>query len=675
MDKLYEMKELIEKLNQYCDEYYNNNNSMISDKEYDKFYDALVNLEKTTGVVFLNSPTHRVGYEVKSSLEKVKHPKKLLSLDKTQDINEFNNFVDVNNCILMPKWDGLTIDITYEDGKLVRGVTRGDGEFGEDITHNLKTIKGIPLEVPIKRKFRVSGEAIILKNDFLEINNEIMDPAKKYKNPRNLAAGSIRQFDSSVCVKRKVLFVCWNANDLSNDGTMFDGLSVAQSIGFNTTDVVLLKQDKKFDLSDIVESEHQRLLQTENPFDGLVAMYNDIEYGNSLGCTSHHPRNGFAFKFYDEEEKTILREIKWSQGKTGVLTPVAIFDSVELDGTTVSKASVHNVSCLEQLNLCLGDRISVYKANQIIPQIRKNYTQHENTNEYNNQVPKFCPFCNSELELQITRNKDKDVKILKCNNSECGLLGVFNHFVSKSAMDIKGLSESTLEKLINLGILNKLTDIYDLKNHVDKLYSLEGYGDKSIENLLNSIENSRITTLSKFINSLSIPGVGKSTAKDLEIICEGDIFKLKDIDLSIMNGFGSVTSQQIYNWFHNPENIKTVEDFLNILTITSESSSDVGNLLYGKSFVITGKLIFYPNRDSLISEIENNGGSVQSSVSSSTTYLINNDIESTSGKNKKAKELGVNIITEEQFRNILGSSTQQNVTKQTQNKSSRKSLF
>ena len=649
-DNIIKIKQLTNQLNMYRNEYYNNSNSVISDYEYDQLFDELEALENSTGFYMSNSPTHTVGYPVNSKFNKVIHKEPLLSLDKTQDMAEFIKFCSKSEVLLMHKLDGLTIQLTYDNGELIQAVTRGDGTSGDDITTNAKYFSNIPLTVSNKNKFTIKGEAIINKDTFNIINDKLKD-ADKFKNPRNLASGTVKQLDTKIVSQRNVEFVCWNANNLSTDGTMENGLTNAKNLGFTIVNYQIpisnLDQTVPCIINNLKESA--RII----PIDGIVAMYNNIEFGNSLGRTSHHFNNGFAFKFYDEEEETTLKDIEWSMGKTGELCPVAIFDPVIIDGTTVTRASLHNISIIEELRLGIGDTVRVYKANQIIPQIRNSVEKSNNV-----QIPKRCPICGGNTEILENTDANKTVKLLVCTNDNCKgkLLGKLTHFVSKSAMNIDGLSEATIDKLISLNILNKFTDIYDIQNHRDILYTLDGFGEVSINKLINSIEFSKQTTLDRLLNALSIPTVGKTVAKTLANYINNDanrIFELGSSDLTVINGIGTEMNTAIHNWFNNKFNNMTVKSLLAILTFKTIDEHKTTKF-HGLGFVVTGKLLKYPNRSALESVILHNGGTIQSTVSTNTNYLINNDINSTSSKNKKAKELNIPIISEQEFIDMLG---------------------
>ena len=668
------MKQLVNTLNKYRNAYYNDSDELVSNLTYDTMYDELCELEKSTGIILSNSPTQTVGFEVRSNLEKVHHERRLLSLDKTKDVSEFHKFCSVSNTILMHKLDGLTIDLTYENGVLVQAATRGDGEIGEDVTHTAVAFVNIPTKVSKLERFKVSGEAIIRYNNFETINSNLPND-KKYKNPRNLASGSVRQLDSSVTADRFVEFICWNANDLSEDGTMISGLNVAKSFGFTVvvaTDVSNISEECLcgFITAMRLDADTQQI-----PIDGLVAMYNDIEFGKSLGETSHHPKNGFAFKFYDEEEISTIVDVEWTLGKTGTLTPTAVFEPVEIGGTTVRRASLHNVSILKNLNISIGDKVTVIKSNDIIPQITSNTTKHNDSTLYTTVITKCCPVCGCGVVIETS---DSGVENLVCINNNCKgkLLGKLTHFVSKHCMNIDGLSESTLEKMIELGIVNNFVDIYKILDNPSILYGIDGFGDRSVNNLIESIKKSKYNvTLSKFINSLSISGIGKSASKDLAKFCEDDVNKFSTInayELSKISGFGTVMVDSVREWFSTQENVEMLNELIEIISFSSSNNSN--NALNGKVFVITGKLTKFKNRDELVFKIESLGGIVCSSVGSNTSFLINNDVSSTSSKNTKAKKLGIPIITEDYFiENFVNDVALNNYTKLTQPK--KNSLF
>lgn len=643
MNKVDRIKELISALNKASDAYYNSGNPIMTDYEWDNLYDELVKLEEETGVVYLNSPTQQVGYEVKTKLEKVTHSHPMLSLGKTKSINDLVKFSNGKDCIISLKMDGLTVLNTYDGCKLIQSETRGNGEIGELITHNAKVFDNLPVSIDINKKFEIEGEAIITKEDFYNINLKLKD-GEKYKNPRNLASGSVRQLDSKIAKDRHVKFVAWKIP--CGFARFTDGFKFAEELGF---DVVPYSKynSKTDDINVIVEYLKDLADEKGYPIDGLVITYDNVEYGKSLGMTGHHPRHSLAFKFYDEEEVTTLKDVEWGMGKTGQLTPVAIFDDVEIDGTTVNRASLHNVSILKELQLGIGDEITVYKANQIIPQLRDNLTKSNTVT-----IPSTCPICGEPTKIV----KDNDSEVLMCTNDNCAgkLLGKLCHAVSKNSLNIEGLSEATIQKFINLGWLNSIKDIYHLSEHLSEMYKLEGFGKKSVDKLLNSIEDSRNTDLVRYIYAQSIPLIGHTASKAISKMCDGDLNTFVQHMLKDANAFGKIDDigseriKSIKKWW----NVNYLEfvDTATIFTFKKKEQVDVsGADLAGKVFVITGSLTQFRNRDEMKERIESLGGKVSGSVSAKTTALINNDIESTSSKNKKAKQLNVPILTENMF--------------------------
>lgn len=656
MNKIDRVKELVKNLNYHRNLYYNNSESEISDFEYDKLFDELVTLEKETGLILSTSPTATVGYEVKSELNKVAHNHPMLSLDKTKSVDDLKKFLGDKNGILMLKLDGLTVSLRYMNGELVSAETRGNGEIGEDILHNAKVFSNIPLRIDYQDELIVDGEAIITYDSFEKINASLPE-GEKYKNPRNLASGSVRQLDSKITAERNIKFIAWKMVKGIDSNSFNKRLNILGDLGFEVTPHYSLNAKVIEGFIDCLKgvAEYNRY-----PIDGMVLGYDDVSYGESLGMTGHHLRSQMAFKFYDEEVETTLKDIDWTMGKTGVLTPTAIFEPVEIDGTTVERASVHNVSILTKLELLQGDTITVYKANQIIPQIAENLSsiqRHKNGDCPYIALPTYCPVCGGYTKVV----RDNNTNILICTNDNCKgkLLGKLTHFVSKNAMNIDGLSEATLEKFIELGWVSCFDDIFRLKDCASEMMQLEGFGEKSVRKLLNSIDKSRNTTLDRFIYSLSIPLIGRSASKDISNACaNGDINQFRMImDLEAeyafisLNGFGKEMSKSLNSWWYdNKDMFYRVAKYLNFVKV---ESTDNSNILSGKTFVITGSLNTFANRDDAKEQIEALGGKVSGSVSAKTSYLVNNDINSTSGKNKKAKELGVQIITEEELIKML----------------------
>lgn len=649
------MRELMTQLNMYRDAYYNKSESLISDYEYDCLYDELVSLEKETGCVLANSPTQTVGYEVRSKLQKVKHNHPMLSLDKTKSVNDLIKFFGNKSGIMMHKLDGLTVSLRYLDGKLVSAETRGNGEVGEDVTHNAKFFHGVPLEIPYKEELIVDGEAIISEYTLERINKELPEE-KKYKNCRNLASGSVRQLDSNIAAERGVEFIAWKCEKGFDDNSFLHRLSKLSDIGFNTVLFFIIYPDKNNEdvLKKYINYLRQHANNTGIPIDGIVCGYDDIEYGKSLGMTGHHPKNQIAYKFYEDEEVTILRDIEWSMGKTGDLTPVAVFDPVELNGTTVSRASLHNVSICRDLQVGIGDELTVYKANEIIPQIRENLTKSNSM-----ELPDKCPVCGGNVE--VVTNKDTDV--LRCANPMCRgkLLGRLTHAVTRNALNIDGLSESTIEKFISLGWLNSIRDIYYLKNHQSEISKLPGFGKKSADKIISSIEKSRNTSLDRFIYSLSIPLCGRTASRAISKFCNNDVDvffdKIKTFGENAfisIDGIGAEIGRSINSFFDSQmENIIVLVKEFEFESANAGTDKSTNNLLAGKVFVITGKLHDFSSREELKESIEFMGGKVAGSISSKTSYLINNDSASQSSKNLKARELGIPVITEEEFSKMI----------------------
>ena len=675
MNKLKRVKELVEELNHHRDLYYNKTPE-ISDYEYDNLYDELLQLESETGVVFANSPTHTVGFEVKSKLETVKHSHKMLSLKKTKSINELIEFAGNQDCILMHKCDGLTVLLTYENGELVQAETRGNGEEGEIITHNARVFKNIPKTIPYTKHFEIEGEAIIYRTDFEKINSTIENIDDKYKNPRNLVSGSVRQLDSYIAANRCINFVAWKVPNDDMPNSMVERFTIAKEYGFTVVPFISYTSKSEYDKANIENMIKALKIKSEEiglPIDGLVMAYNDIEYGKSLGNTTHHPRHSIAFKFYEEEETTTLRNIEWSVGKFGEITPVLLFDEVELNDTTVKRASAHNLSILSNFKIGIGDEIVIYKANEIIPQCRDNLTK---SNTWEESVPKVCPVCGGDTVIE----KDNGSTTLHCSNPDCSAksFGKLCHFVSKHGVDIEGLSEANLEILISCGYVNEFIDLYHLKNSSFLLDDVPGFKTKSKQNLLDSIELSRNIELNKFIAALSIPGVGYSTSKDIanKIIHDAEAIDwggIKRGDLkswfmetimftninywSSINGIGDKTSSSINEYFSNNFKMinRLVEEF-NFIYNDPYKNTESDNChvnLNNKTFCITGSLNHLNNRDEFIELVNSNGGKYLSSVNAKLNYLVINDINSTSSKAKKAKELNVTLITEEEFLQMI----------------------
>ena len=662
MNDIQRIKELVATLNKHRDTYYNQNFSEISDAEYDKMYDELIALEKSTGIVLSNSPSVTVGYEVKSELVKVKHSHPMLSLDKTKSSDELKKFAGDKDCILGLKMDGLSVLLTYENGQLVRGETRGNGEEGEEITHNVRVFENIPLHINYSEHLEVEGEAIITYNDFDKINDSIENSDNKYKNPRNLASGSVRQLDSNIAANRHIRFVAWKVptaiDNYEYNNSLLHRLLYVKSLGFEVVPLLAYAKNTDADhIEEMIESLKNHAQTMGYPIDGLVMTYNDIPYGESLGCTGHHPKHSIAFKFYDEEVETVLRNIEWTMGKTGTLTPTAVFDSVEIDGTIVERASVHNISILEDLALMVGDTIEVFKANSIIPQVKRNISAENRDKDGSVTVlnlPTQCPVCGGDTEIR----KDNNSQILVCANDNCSgkLLGKLTHFVSKNAMNITGLSESTLEKFVNLGWINSFIDIYNLKNHQKEMMKLEGFGKKSVDKLLKAIEQSKNTTLDRFIYALCIPLIGKSASKTISKYCNGSFDTLyilynESFDWTELDDFGFAMDLSFNNYWD--EWWREINALANIMNFEIQENKEIiDNPFNGKNLCVTGKLNHF-NRDSINEKISSLGAKAVGSVSKNTSYLITNEA-SGSSKYKNAIELNIPILSEEEFLKMIG---------------------
>lgn len=652
------IKDLVKTLNEYRDAYYNNSKPIVSDADYDKLYDQLERLEKETGIIFSNSPTQTVGYPVKSGFEKVTHSHPMLSLSKTKDVLEFSTYCGNKPSLVSLKMDGLTVLLTYEDGKLIQAETRGDGQIGELITDNAKAFINIPLTIPYKDHLEIEGEAIITTDDFEKINSRL-PKSEQFANPRNLASGSVRQLDAAITAKRFVRFIAWKVpylNEIASDKNLndfADRLDFAEELGF---DIVPYFRVANYDLvKECINKLKNKADQYNYPYDGFVHTYRDIKYGYLLGNTGHHPKHSFVLKEQDEEYETELTDIIWQMGKTGQLTPVAVFNEVDIDGSKVNRASLHNVSILTNLDLQIGDKITVYKSNMIIPQVKRNLSADDRESTYIN-IPATCPVCGSPTKIQ----RDNDSDVLICTNPDCRgkLLGKLKHFCSKDAMDIQGLSEATLEKFINLhwiGNISEICEVLENPSHYRRLIGMDGFGVKSVDKLRKAIQDSKHTTLDRFINALSIPNIGKEAAKTIAKYFDYDWIKFgiacnTNFNWQKLDDFGEIMAKSITKfWNDNKDWVTELGSSMDFYNPNATTDNTQNNALKGKTFVITGKLIHFKNRDELVKKIEAYGGKVAGSVSKNTDYLINNDVNSTSGKNKKAKELGVKIITEEQF--------------------------
>ncbi len=643
------MQELVELLNRAAKAYYQDADEIMSNYEYDALYDELQALEAQTGVTLSSSPTVNVGYEVLSELPKERHPSPMLSLDKTKDVAGLQAFAGDQKVVMSWKMDGLTIVLTYRDGGLVKAVTRGNGEVGEVITANARTFKNLPLQIPYKGELVLRGEAVIGYKDFEKINEEIAEVDAKYKNPRNLCSGSVRQLNSEITAKRNVKFYGFAL--VQAEGVDFHNSRAAQldwlaSQGFEVVEHIVVSQEE---IPNEVIKFSEKIVSNDFPSDGLVLIYDDVAYGQSLGRTSKFPRDSFAFKWADETCKTVLREIEWSPSRTGLINPVAIFDPVELEGTTVSRASVHNISIMEELELGIGDQIEVYKANMIIPQIAENLTRSGVKD-----IPKVCPVCGGATEIRSISN----AKALYCTNPECQAkqLKSYALFVSRDALNIDGLSEATLEKFIARGFIHDFADLFHLEQHREEICEMDGFGEKSYNNLIASVEKARETTLPRLIYGLGIANIGLANAK---LICKKighnpeRVIDLTAEDLAAIDGIGDVIAGNYVAYFADAEHRELFEKLLKEVKLPEEQE-DVGEQTFaGMNFVITGSVEHFANRNEVKALIESKGGKVTGSVTSKTNYLINNNVESTSSKNKKAKDLGIPIITEEDFLRML----------------------
>ena len=639
------MQELVELLNRAGKAYYQDAQEIMSNYEYDKLYDELLALEKELGITLSASPTVHVGYEVLSELPKERHEKPMLSLDKTKDIGALKDFVGDQKALLSWKLDGLTIVLTYQGGMLQKAVTRGNGEVGEVITNNAKMFKNIPLQIAYQGELILRGEAVIGYRDFEKINAEIEDVAAKYKNPRNLCSGSVRQLNNEITAKRNVCFYAFTlvqSPDVDFHNSRACQMKWLKGQGFDVVEYEMVERDT---VESVVKAFEQKIEGNDFPSDGLVLVYDDIAYGQSLGRTSKFPRDSYAFKWSDEIKRTRLLEIEWSPSRTGLINPVAIFEPVELEGTTVSRASVHNISIMEELELGIGDEIEVYKANMIIPQIAENLTRSGVK-----EIPKACPVCAGPTEIRQVSN----AKALYCTNEECQAKHVksFALFVSRDALNIEGLSEATLEKFIAMGYIKEYADIFHLDRYREEIQSMEGFGEKSYQNLIDSIEKARVTTLPRVIYALGIANIGLANAKMICKEFQNDVEKMLQADMEALNaipGVGEVIAKAYVDYFSSEIHVKRFKDLLEELMIPKEEGEEKEQIFAGMNFVITGSVEHFANRGEIKALIESLGGKVTGSVTSKTNYLINNDVTSTSSKNKKANELGIPILSEEAF--------------------------
>lgn len=652
--KIHRTKELIEKLNKASDAYYNSNHPIMSDYEFDKLYEELVNLEKETGTIFNNSPTHNVGYSIADELKEVEHNHLMLSLDKTKSVEELIEFADDNNCFLSVKCDGLTTSLHYIDGVLVSAETRGNGVTGQDVLQNVLTMSNVPKEIPYKDELIIDGETIIGWDTFNKINENLPNQ-DKYKHPRNLVSGSLQLLNSKEAAERNMRFIAWRVINGFNHESVFFDLKEAEKNGFETVPMWTYSNNSS-DKNNIRQMLDDLRKQADNhniPYDGAVMAVDDYKIAESMGRTDKFFRHSMAYKYEDELFETVLTDIEWNTSKTGLINPVAIFEPVDLNGAITTRATLHNITYIKDMMLGIGDKIRVYRSNMVIPKV------HDSIDKSGNfKIPDKCPICGQPTRIV----KENDSEVLVCTNDNCKgkLLGKLTHAVSRNALNIDGLSEATIEKFINLGWLNSIKDIYNLSEHKDEMKKLDGFGSKSVEKLLDSIEKSRNTSLQRFLCSLSIPLLGNSASKDISEFCEnnfnsfvGALTEGGKHAFTSINGIGEALGKSIINYWnkHNEEIMDLVQEF----TFSKDEKIEKveNDKINGKVFVVTGSVHHYKNRNELKADIEKNGGKVTGSVTSKTDYLINNDINSNSSKNKKAKDLNVSIISEEQFISML----------------------
>lgn len=669
-EKVKRIQYLVETLNRASKAYYAEDREIMSNREYDALYDELQLLEEETGIVLANSPTVNVGYEAVEELPKEKHETPMLSLGKTKSREELRSWLQGKPAVLSWKLDGLTVVLTYDGGRLVKAVTRGNGEIGEVITNNARTFKNIPLTIPFEGELVLRGEAVITYSDFEKMNAQIPDTEAKYKNPRNLCSGSVRQLNNEITARRNVRFYAFDlvsvrrAEIVNTEGSINDSREQGESMEQLKYEAIARSKDAQFvflqeqgfevvehytvteeNILETIELFEKKIEAYDVPSDGLVLSYEDIAYGRSLGRTAKFPRHSIAFKWADELQETTLKEIEWSASRTGLINPVAIFEPVELEGTTVSRASVHNISILRGLHLGIGDRITVYKANMIIPQIEKNLTCSDTV-----EIPKVCPVCGGATEIRQVN----EVQSLYCTNEKCPAKSIkaFTLFVSRDAMNIDGLSEATLEKFIDMGLVHEYADLYHMDRHRDVIVNMEGFGEKSYANLMESINASRNTTLHRVIYGLGIANIGLANAKMLCRYFDYDLAKMQAADvetLSAIEGVGEVIATAFADYMRDEDNLRKLQNLMAELHVEVPVVDEASQNMTGLSFVITGSLNHFENRNELKDLIEARGGKVTGSVTGKTTALINNDVASTSSKNKKAKELGIPIMAEEDF--------------------------
>lgn len=654
-DKKSMIQEKIEILNRAAKAYYQDAEEIMSNFEYDKLYDELAALEKETGIVFANSPTQKVGYEVLPELPKERHGERMLSLDKTKDRDALASWLGTQKGILSWKLDGLTVVLTYENGRLAKALTRGNGDVGEVITNNARVFANVPVEIPFGGRLVLRGEAVIKYSDFEKINKSIGEADAKYKNPRNLCSGSVRQLNNRITAERNVNFFAFSlveAEGVDFENSRENQLLWLRAQGFDIVEYRIVTGETT---SEAVAYFEHLAEKSDLPSDGLVLTLDDIAYSRSLGATAKFPRDSMAFKWADQTAETTLKEIEWSASRTGLINPVAIFEPVELEGTTVSRASVHNISVMRELKLGIGDRITVYKANMIIPQIAENLTESNHV-----EIPSACPVCGHNTAIK----RENDVETLYCTNDDCQAKQIkrFTLFVSRDALNIEGLSEATIEKFIAKGLIRQPADLFRISEHRDVITSMEGFGEKSFDNLAASIEKARSTTAERLLYGLGIPGIGVANAKVIIRACQRKWDKAVSLtkeELIDIDGIGEIMAEAYVSYFNDSEK-RAEADAVRSMVRLDETVEERADFLEGLTFVITGSLNQYKNRDALKKAIEQAGGKVSGSVSAKTSYLVNNDLESASGKNKKAKELGISIINEETITDWLEKGEVQN---------------
>ncbi len=645
MDDKKRMEELVSLLNEAAEAYYAKDTEIMPNVTYDALYDELVALEEKTGIVLASSPTHKVGYEAVDFLPKQRHDSPMLSLAKTKSREELAGWLGDQEGLLSWKEDGLTVVLTYNGGELTQCVTRGNGEVGEVVTANARTFINLPLHISFKNELVIRGEAVIGYKDFEKINEAIPEEGAKYKNPRNLCSGSVRQLDSAVTAQRRVQVIAFSlvsAEGMDFGNSMEKQFEFLKELGFTVV------EHERVNAGNVVEAVgrfEKRIASNDIPSDGLVLAYDDLAYAASLGRTAKFPRGAIAFKWADEMAQTTLRAVEWNTSRTGLINPVAVFDTVELEGTEVSRASLHNISIIKQLKLGIGDQIKVYKANMIIPQISENLTLSDDL-----RIPQTCPVCGGAAKIE----KDNDSEVLRCTSQDCPAkqIKAYVHFVERDAMNIEGLSEATIEKLIAAGLIHEFADVYGLKDKKEAVLLLEGFKDKAADKLIAAVEKSRNTTMARLLNAVGIPGIGLANAKLIASHFDDDADALKAAkvdELSAIEGVGSVMAEAFYGYMHDPDKLRIFDDLLHELVIEKTVKDEASQTLNGKTFVITGSLVHFENRNELKARIEELGGKVAGSVSKKTECLINNDIASTSGKNKDAKAIGIRIITEDDF--------------------------